>query len=298
MTLWPVRSLPAASGAWPAIARISVVLPVPLGPTSETCSPRSSHRSASCSSVRPGTSRRPSSSSKITRPERSGALNWKPSERPSLRVALDALDLVELLDARLGLLGLRGLVAEALDEALHALDLGLLLGDRLAERHLARRLLPAPGVPRALEEARAAGLDLQHAGADGLEEPAVVRDEHDRGVERDERLLEPLERLDVEVVGRLVEQQQVGLRGERAGQRAARQLAAGERRERAVEVGLGEAEAVDDGAGAVAPRVAAGGLEARLDAGVALDRPLVALRHQPARGAPARPRARAARGSR
>ena len=37
-----------------------------------------------------------------------------------------------------------------------------------------------------------------------------MRDEHDRGVERDERLLEPLERLDVEVVGGLVEQQQVG----------------------------------------------------------------------------------------
>jgi len=37
-----------------------------------------------------------------------------------------------------------------------------------------------------------------------------VGDEHDRGVERDEVGLEPLERGDVEVVGRLVEQQQVG----------------------------------------------------------------------------------------
>ena len=51
-------------------------------------------------------------------------------------------------------------------------------------------------------------------------------------------LLEPLERRDVEVVGRLVEQQQVGVAGERAAERGARQLAAGERVELAVEVGV------------------------------------------------------------
>jgi hypothetical protein len=38
-----------------------------------------------------------------------------------------------------------------------------------------------------------------------------VRDEDHRGVERAQHPLEPLERLDVEVVRRLVEQQQVGL---------------------------------------------------------------------------------------
>ena len=73
-----------------------------------------------------------------------------------------------------------------------------------------------------------------------------MRDEHDRGVEAGQRLLEPLERLDVEVVGGLVEQQQVGLGGERARERRARQLAAGERRERAVEVVVDETQAVDD----------------------------------------------------
>ena len=56
-----------------------------------------------------------------------------------------------------------------------------------------------------------------------------MRDEHDRGVERDQVLLEPLERRDVEMVGRLVEQQQVGVAGERPGERGAGQLAAGER---------------------------------------------------------------------
>ena len=80
-------SLPAASGRRPASVSISVVLPVPFGPTSETCSPRSSHSSA-CSSRTliagsPPTSTRPSSSSKITRPERSGAENSNSRPLPS-----------------------------------------------------------------------------------------------------------------------------------------------------------------------------------------------------------------------
>ena len=59
-------------------------------------------------------------------------------------------------------------------------------------------------------------------------------DEDHRRVDRAQELLEPFERLDVEVVRRLVEEQQVGLRCEGAGQRGARELAAGERRDRAV----------------------------------------------------------------
>src|SRR5208337_1200607 len=48
-------------------------------------------------------------------------------------VALDPLHLRELLDPRLRLAGLARLEAEALDEALHALDLRPLRLDRLAE---------------------------------------------------------------------------------------------------------------------------------------------------------------------
>src|SRR5204862_3761551 len=152
------------------------------------------------------------------------------------RVALDAVDLVELLQAVLGLARLGRLVAKALDEALHALDLGLLLLDGAPERELARGLLAAPRVPGAVEEARAAGLELEDGGADGLQEPAIVGHEDDGRVEVEQRLLEPLERLDVEVVGRLVEEQEVGLGGQGAGQRGARELAAREGPQRAVEV--------------------------------------------------------------
>ena len=85
------------------------------------------------------------------------------------------------------------------------------------------------------------------------------------------------------MVRRLVEEQQVGLRCEGARERCARELAAGERLERPVEVGAREAEAADDGGGAVAPVVAAGVLEPRLRVGVAAERRavVVARRHRP-----------------
>src|SRR5262249_3268392 len=73
-----------------------------------------------------------------------GRLERKLQPLPIARITLDALDLRELLDPRLRLSRLRRLVAEALDKALHPRDLGLLLVDRLPQRHLARRLLATP----------------------------------------------------------------------------------------------------------------------------------------------------------
>ena len=83
LTLWPRRSLPASSSRAPTSAEISVVLPDPLGPISDTCSPRSSHSSASRSSSRSPIRSSASSISNTTRPERSGGLNAKPSDLPS-----------------------------------------------------------------------------------------------------------------------------------------------------------------------------------------------------------------------
>ncbi len=104
--------------------------------------------------------------------------------------------------------------------------------------------------------------------------------QHDGRVERHERLLQPLQRLDVEVVGWLVEQQQVGVAGERARQGRTRQLAAGERRQLALEVALVlEAQAAHHRRRAIAPRPAAGVLQARLRAGVLVERRRVAVGH-------------------
>ena len=107
-------------------------------------------------------------------------------------------------------------------------------------------------------------------------------DEDHAGVERRELVLEPLEARDVEVVRRLVEQQQVRIAAEHPRERRAGQLAARERVEQPVEVRLAEAEAARDGADALAPRVAAGVLEPRLRLRVAAHRlrGVLARRHR------------------
>jgi hypothetical protein len=126
------------------------------------------------------------------------------------------------------------LVARA--PGLHALaNPGFLLREHLVElarAHLLVRqllglaLLVFGVVARVRVEAPA--VELDHAMRDAVEEAAVVRDEDHAAGKAGERLLQPFDRLDVEVVGRLVEQQQVGLEDERTSQRHALAHAAGE----------------------------------------------------------------------
>ena len=196
---------------------------------------------------------------------------------------LDALrlDPRDLLQLRLRLPRLRP-VAEAGDKPFEPGDV---LGLPLRPRRLVgepRGLLLAPHVPLAREEDGAAALELEHGRRDRLEEPAIVRDEDDGGVDRRELLLEPFHRGHVEVVGRLVEEEQIRPAGERSRERGARQLAAGEGLERAVEVGVREAEAAQDCGGVVAPAVAARVLEPRLRLAVAPERlgTVIAGRHR------------------
>src|SRR5690606_23831555 len=56
----------------------------------------------------------------------------------------------------------------------------------------------------------AVALEREDVRRDAVEEPAVVRDDDGAAREIEQRLLERAQRLDVEVVRRLVEQQQVG----------------------------------------------------------------------------------------
>ena len=67
-------------------------------------------------------------------------------------------------------------------------------------------------------------------------------DEHDGGVDRGQLPLEPLEAVDVEMVRRLVEEQQVGVAGEGSAERGAGQLSAGEGGELPVEIVVAEPE--------------------------------------------------------
>ncbi len=132
---------------------------------------------------------------------------------------------------------------------------------------------------------------------DRFEEPAVVRDEDDGGVDRLQLALEPFEAGDVEVVRRLVEEQEVWVAAERACQRGARQLAAGERCRAAGRGRRREAEAAGDRVEPLAPGVAARVLEPRLRLAVACGASPARghRRPSPARGGVALPRRRSGR---
>src|SRR6185503_15493290 len=96
---------------------------------------------------------------------------------------------------------------------------------------LALAALQVLGVVRvvALEEHDfAVAFEREDMGRDAVEEPAVVRDHDGAAREIQQRVLERAQRLDVEVVRRLVEQQQVAARGEHLGEMNAIALAAGE----------------------------------------------------------------------
>ena len=107
-------------------------------------------------------------------------------------------------------------------------------------------------------------------------------DEDDAGIERGELLLEPFEAVRVEVVGRLVQQEDVRVAGQRPYERRAGQLPARERRERPLEVAVGEAEPPERARHALAPAVPAGVVEPCLCLGIPLERrlPVVAARHR------------------
>ena len=143
----------------------------------------------------------------------------------------DVLDqLVGGVDAELGL-GRAGRSAAA--------QPGELLLDEVLPAHLRRGRLPLAlglgqherGVP-ALVAVDGAVVDLPRRLADLVEEPPVVGDDDEGAGAADEVLGQPRDRLDVEVVGRLVEHDEVVAPEQQRGQRAAPALAAGEARAR------------------------------------------------------------------
>ena len=116
-----------------------------------------------------------------------------------------------------------------------------------------------------------AGVDLDDLRDDAVHELAVVRGHEDGARVAAEELLEPDDRLEVEVVRRLVEEHHVGPHEQDAGQRDAHLPAARERAHVAVHHGGVEAEAGQDLAGARLEGVAAQLVEARLHVPEAID---------------------------
>ncbi len=79
-------------------------------------------------------------------------------------------------------------------------------------------------------------------GGDAIKESAVVADDQHRAVIAREHLLQRIERVHVEIVGRFVEHEQVGGLRERDGERQAIALAAGKRGDRLAKLLGGEQE--------------------------------------------------------
>ena len=52
-------------------------------------------------------------------------------------------------------------------------------------------------------------LESQNVSRDPIEEPSIVRDDHDAANEAEDRFLEGSQRIDIQIVGRFVEQQNV-----------------------------------------------------------------------------------------
>src|SRR6202166_4517333 len=74
----------------------------------------------------------------------------------------------------------------------------------------------------------AVAFESQHVGGDAVEKEAVVADDDGAAGEIEQRLFERAQRVDVEVVGRLVEQEQVRAALQHFGEMHAVALAAGE----------------------------------------------------------------------
>ena len=98
---------------------------------------------------------------------------------------------------------------------------------------------PAAGEPPA---AMSVVIDLEHVGDHPSEQAPIVADEQHRRVEADHPRFEAVESVEVEVVGRLVEQEDVEARQQQRGQRAPGRLATGQRCRRPIEEPLGQSE--------------------------------------------------------
>ena len=81
--------------------------------------------------------------------------------------------------------------------------------------------------------------------SDAVQEPAVVADDHGAATEAQERLFQGPQRIHVQVVGRLVQKQQVAAATEQLGEMHAVALAAGKLADLALLVGALEIEARD-----------------------------------------------------
>jgi hypothetical protein len=113
------------------------------------------------------------------------------------------------------------------------------------------------------------------AGHDRIQEKPIVRDEDHRVGIRVQILFQPVARFEIEMVGRLVEQQQIGLAEEQLRQRDAHLPSTGEPLRRPLEIGRFEAEPAEHRRGPQFDAVAVAQAELILEIAVAMEHRVV-----------------------
>ena len=224
----PMRIVPASGFSGPVSMRNSVVLPAPFGPMMPTMAPGGSLK-------RQVVDQQPLAEGLAQVRD----LDHEVAE-PRARRDVDLVRLVaapgirredsssNCAQARLALrLARLGVGAHPFELARERLPQALLLLLLLREPLL---LLLEPGGIVALPGNAMPAVELEDPAGDVVEEVAVVRDADDRARVLLEVFLEPGDGFRVEMVGRLVEQQHVGLRQQQAAERDAAALAARELR--------------------------------------------------------------------
>ena len=179
----------------------------------------------------------------------------------------DRLHFGEEFQARLRLARFRRLGAEAVDEGLQMFALLFLLLGALDGEELRLAPLLFEGGVVALIERQLSPLEMQNMRGDVVEQIAVMTDDdHARRIAR-QVIDEPQRPFEIEIIGRLVEEQQVGLGEQHRRQGDAHAPAAGEFRQRpSLRRGV-EAQPVQDGGGPGGRRMGVDVGEPRLNLG-------------------------------
>jgi len=180
---------PASGRRWPRITSRRVDLPAPLGPTMPTRSPRMRVRSRSRTRVLSPRRMVTPSNWATRRPERSPLCNWRRALPGASRRAARSARIRSKARTRPSL--------------------------------RVRRARARPG-------GETAAVQLQDASGQALQEGAVVGDEQQGPAPGLEEALQPVDGLDVQVVGGFVQEEQVGLRDQGTGEEGAPAHAAGE----------------------------------------------------------------------
>src|SRR6266853_414090 len=195
-SLVPRCTLPESGRISPRIRRSNVVLPLPFGPISPTLSPRRIRQEKFFTTCFSAYLLPTCSSSATRRPERSRAACLDALADPDFLLREDLVELALM----------HGLGFETF------------------------RLLFPIGAVVARIRAQVSAVEIDDPQRDRIEEAPVVRDEQHAAREAKQRLFQPFDRGEIEMVGRFVEEEQIGCHDEGARQRHALLQAARELR--------------------------------------------------------------------